>query len=113
MTWRRISQIIVTLPNVEAETPFVDHGETEDKPSPAPSASRIHDNAAVANAPPITAPHDTPDEYDSLLIEVSIASTGYRAAGDECVISAIKISSMCKSQRNVAGSGGFGPDSNS
>jgi hypothetical protein len=47
-----------------------DQGETEESPSPVPRASKISDNAAVTKPPPITAAHDTPDEFASLVTEV-------------------------------------------
>jgi hypothetical protein len=56
---------------VEADAPTFDHGETEDKPSPVPNASRISHNAAATNAPAMTAAQDTPDEYASFLTKVS------------------------------------------
>ena len=63
----KISQTMAAVPIVEADAPTFDHGETEDKPSPVPNASRISDNAAATNAPPITAAQDTPDECASFL----------------------------------------------
>jgi hypothetical protein len=56
------NQAMAALPIAEADTPAFDHGETEDKPIPAPSARRISDIAAATNAPPNTAAHDTPDK---------------------------------------------------
>jgi len=47
-----------------------DQGETEERPSPVPSASKMSDKAAVTKPPPITAAHDTPDEFASLLTKV-------------------------------------------
>ena len=58
---------------VEADAPAFDHIETEEKPSPVPSASRISDNAAATNAPPITAAQDTPDARASLGISGSVS----------------------------------------
>jgi hypothetical protein len=52
---------------VDAEAPTFDHGDTDDKPSPVPNASKMSDNAAATNAPPITADQDTQDAYASLL----------------------------------------------
>jgi hypothetical protein len=66
----RISHTMAAVPTVEVDAPTLDHGDTEEKPNPAPSASRISDNAAVTNAPAITAAHDTPDECDSFPPEV-------------------------------------------
>jgi hypothetical protein len=62
---------MAAVPIVDADAPTFDHGETEDKPSPAPNASRMSDSAAATNAPPITAAQDTPDEYASFLTDVS------------------------------------------
>jgi hypothetical protein len=66
-----ISQTMVTVLIDEAEAATFDHGEIEDKPSPAPNESRISDNAAHTNAPALTAAQDTPDEYASFFTEVS------------------------------------------
>ena len=66
----RISHRMAAVPIVEVEAPMFDQGETEESPSPVPSASKISDNAAVTKPPPITAAHDTPDEFASLLTEV-------------------------------------------
>src|ERR1700738_3657985 len=90
MIWIMMSQITAALLMVEADAPMFDHGETEDKPSPVPNASRISDNAAATNAPPITAAQDTPDECASFLTEVSANLDCCWAAGDgesaECSI---------------------------
>lgn len=67
MICETISQTIAVFPAVEADVPTFDHGETEDKPTPVPSASRIRDTAAATTAPPITAAQDTPDEDASCL----------------------------------------------
>jgi hypothetical protein len=58
---------MAAFPTVEADAPIFDHGETDENPSPVPNASRISDNAADTNAPPITAAHETPAEYASFL----------------------------------------------
>src|SRR5450631_1487572 len=79
----RISHRMVALPIVDADAPTFDHGETEDKPSPAPNASRMSDSAAATNAPPITAAQDTPEECASFLPEVSAKPIGERATDDE------------------------------
>lgn len=60
------SQMIAAPPIALAEAPEFDHGETDDNPKPAPSASSISDKAADTKAPPITAGQDTPDEYASV-----------------------------------------------
>jgi hypothetical protein len=65
----RMSHINAALPTVEADAPTLDQGETEEKPNPAPNASKIRDRAAVTKPPPITAAHETPDEFASLLTE--------------------------------------------
>jgi hypothetical protein len=67
----KISHRMAAVPIVEADTPTLDQGETEQRPSPVPNASKIRDNAAVTKPPPITAAQDTPDEFASLLTEVS------------------------------------------
>jgi hypothetical protein len=46
----------------EAEAPALDHGETEDKPTPVPKASKTSERAAATNAPAITAVHETLEE---------------------------------------------------
>jgi hypothetical protein len=53
------------MPTAVADAPAFVHGETDDKPRPAPSASSVTANAAVTAAPPMTAPHDTADDRDS------------------------------------------------
>src|SRR5450432_591583 len=50
---------------VTDEMPELDHGETEENPSPAPSASKSSDKAAVAIPPAATAPQDTPEARSS------------------------------------------------
>src|SRR5579884_1862101 len=60
------SQISAATPAVMVETPTLDHGEIADSSKPAPSASRMSAIAAATNAPPITAPHETPEEYKSV-----------------------------------------------
>jgi hypothetical protein len=54
----------------EAEAPTVDQTDTEDNPSPVPSANRINPNEAEAAAPANTADHVTPDVFDSEPISV-------------------------------------------
>src|ERR1700735_2585549 len=49
---------VATL-NVEPETPLSLHGETAEKPIPAPNATSKSVSAAAATAPAATAPHDT------------------------------------------------------
>jgi hypothetical protein len=52
-------------PIADADAPASAHGETAEKPIPAPKARSASDNAAATNAPAITAPHDTPEEFES------------------------------------------------
>jgi hypothetical protein len=49
-------------------TPSLDQAEIDERPSPAPNASKISDSAAVTKAPPNIAGQDTPAELDSLLV---------------------------------------------
>src|SRR6185312_7465059 len=66
-----ISQMIDAVPIVEADAPTLDHGETDDKPSPAPSARSMRTRAAITNAPAITADQETPEECASLSFRYS------------------------------------------
>jgi hypothetical protein len=66
-----MSHTMSAFPIIEADAPTFDQSETEEKPSPVPKASKISDNAAATDAPPITAAQDMPDEFASLLTEVS------------------------------------------
>jgi hypothetical protein len=58
-----------------------DHGETEENPRPVPRVMRINDSAAAVKAPPMTAGHDMPEEWDSFLTSRSgnRGSTGREA----------------------------------
>src|ERR1700744_4377225 len=47
--------------NVVTEGLLLDHGETETRPMPAPSATNAKQNAAATKAPAKTAAHDMPD----------------------------------------------------
>jgi hypothetical protein len=67
----RISHTMAAVPIAEVDAPTFDQTETEERPSPAPSASKISDSAAVTNAPPITAAQDTPEEFASWRAAVS------------------------------------------
>jgi hypothetical protein len=72
--------------NVVTEGLLLDHGETETKPMPAPSATNAKENAAATNAPAKTAAHDTPE---TVSIAVSTAVTVDKGARDvtvACVI---------------------------
>jgi hypothetical protein len=64
--------MMAALPSAEVDTPPFDQNETEERPRPAPKASKISDNAAVTNPPPITAAQDTPDEFASLLTALPV-----------------------------------------
>src|SRR5580700_9039869 len=71
---------------VVTEGLLLDHGETETRPMPAPSATNAKENAAATNAPAKTAAHDTPD---SVSIAVSTAVTvdkGARVVTVACVM---------------------------
>ena len=61
-----VSQTIAPIPIVFADAPQFDQGETEERPNPAPSARSTSASAAATNAPPTTAPQDTPDDDASL-----------------------------------------------
>src|SRR5450755_4077435 len=100
MTCIRISQIMAAVPTVEADAPTFDHGDTEEKPNPVPSASRISDNAAITNAPAITAAQDTPDECDSFPPEVWLRPVRWWASDDECIISSMRFLSFWSKQPN-------------
>jgi hypothetical protein len=65
----KTNQKIAALPTQAARMPSFDHGETEDSPNPAPNANKIRYKAAAVHAPPMTAPHDTPDECDSRVVD--------------------------------------------
>ena len=54
-----ISQAAAKIPNVIAETPEFDHGETEPSPIPLPKASKASIVAAATADPAKTAAHDT------------------------------------------------------
>src|SRR5579862_3817186 len=72
----------VPILKVAAETPESDHGDTADKPIPAPKATSKSVSAAAAAAPAATAAQETPEPRRSIsdvglvLIAVSI---GYLA----------------------------------
>src|ERR1700688_1651382 len=58
---------VATL-KVEAETPLSLHGETAEKPMPAPNAISRRVNAAAATAPAATAGHDTADCASTIVV---------------------------------------------
>jgi hypothetical protein len=67
---------------VVTEGLLLDHGETETRPMPAPSATNAKENAAATNAPAKTAAHDTPDTVSTA---VTVAK-GPRAVTVACVM---------------------------
>ena len=68
--------------NVVTEGLLLDHGETETRPMPAPSATSAKENAAATNAPAKTAAHDIPE---TVSIAVSTAVTVDKGARAETV----------------------------
>jgi hypothetical protein len=66
-----IIQIMAAASKGDLEIAPRDQGDVESNPKPAPKASIVSDNAAVTNAPAITAAHDTPDAFASQLRETS------------------------------------------
>jgi SAM-dependent methyltransferase len=75
----KISQMIAAEPTAAADTPTFDHGDSADNPNPAPRAKRIKYKAAATNAPPMTAPQDTPDQWASVLPEDPARESTYSA----------------------------------
>ncbi len=73
--------------NVVTEGLLLDHGETETKPMPAPSATNARENAAATNAPAKTAAHDTPETVSIAVSTAVPVDKGARAATVACVIS--------------------------
>src|SRR4029078_6305230 len=63
--WTTTSQIAVMTVKVVAEAPRSAHGETEARPKPEPSASRMRDTAQATRAPAMMAAHETADTADS------------------------------------------------
>jgi hypothetical protein len=84
-----MSQMMATKLSLDEADPAF-HGETEDKPAPAPSARRISDKEAATKAPAITADQDTPDEYASFFPEFS-RNERWSAIKGERADSSIKI----------------------
>src|SRR5205085_9194896 len=72
-------------PNVDADTPAFDQGDTADNPNPAPRAKRIRYKAAATEAPPITAVQETPDECMSPL-EFSRSRRGSRGSAEATLL---------------------------
>jgi hypothetical protein len=81
-----MSQRMAAVPTAEADAPLFDHGETEDKPRPVPSASRMSESAAATNAPAITAAQETPDECASFPTEVSANLDCCETVGEAVVL---------------------------
>src|SRR5579872_779549 len=54
-----------STPNVVTEGLWLDHGETETRPIPAPSVTKMRVNAEATKAPAITAAQDTAEELSS------------------------------------------------
>jgi hypothetical protein len=63
--------MIAAVPTA-VESAACDHGDTDSNPNPAPKARRVSDNAAATNAPAITAPQDTPDDWASRFAVASL-----------------------------------------
>src|ERR1700691_3951954 len=84
---------------VDAETPESDHGDTADRPMPAPNAISSKVRAAPATAPAATAAHDTPEVCNSTTATESRAmmvSIGCFLPGQDC-------------WKQAPGEGGFNP----
>jgi len=65
----------VMIVKVVADTPELDHGDTEARPKPEPSARRMSERDAAAKAPPRIAGQDIPDEEASRVVTASPAYT--------------------------------------
>src|SRR6516165_7100991 len=76
-----ISQMPVAMVNVFRVTFELGHGDTEARPNPAPSASRISVTAAAVNAPPMIAPHATAEVRASLRGSTSRMAAAVGAIG--------------------------------
>ena len=70
-----MNQAIAAAPVAEEIAPTFDHRETNDRPRPVPRATKISDNAAATDTPPIAVAQDTPDEFDSFLAAISANTT--------------------------------------
>jgi hypothetical protein len=66
--------------NVVTEGLLLDHGETETKPMPAPSATNAKENAAATNAPAKTAAQDTPEAVSITVSRTVAVDKGARVA---------------------------------
>jgi hypothetical protein len=78
-----------STPNVVTEGLLLDHGETETRPMPAPSATNAKENAAATNAPAKTAAQDTPETVSVSGSTAVAVDKGTRPATVACVISLI------------------------
>jgi hypothetical protein len=58
-------QMMAVHPIAEEDAPAFAHGEAAERPTPVPNARRASDKAAATKAPAITAPHDTPELFES------------------------------------------------
>jgi hypothetical protein len=65
---------------------LLDHGETETRPMPAPSATNANENAAATNAPAKTAVHDTPDTVSIAVSTAVTVDNGARVVTVACVM---------------------------
>jgi hypothetical protein len=72
--------------NVVTEGLLLDHGETETRPMPAPSATNAKENAAATNAPAKTAAHDTPDTVSIAVSTAVTVDKGARVVTVACVM---------------------------
>jgi hypothetical protein len=77
--------------NVVTEGLLLDHGETETKPMPAPSATNAKENAAATNAPAKTAAHDTPETVSIAVSTAVTVDKGARAVTVACVIFNLRV----------------------
>src|ERR1700733_3141639 len=82
---------------VVTEGLLLDHGETETRPMPAPSATNAKENAAATNAPAKTAAHDTPDTVSTA---VTVAK-GPRAVTVACVICSTSLTRTINQQAHA------------
>jgi hypothetical protein len=72
MSCIRTIQMMAVQPIIEADAPAFAHGETAERPIPAPKARSASDKAAATNAPAMTAPQDTPELFESFATIVSL-----------------------------------------
>src|SRR5271163_4859428 len=96
----KISQMIAPRPTAVADTPALDHGETDDNPIPEPSARSNNESAAATKPPAMMAAHDTPEECASLPRGLIAFQLGSRttATGDAMRVSSV--SGWCLQIRN-------------